>query len=100
MHSTSDIESSHSPVSGISPAPASTAPGPAGTTSAPAGPKSAPGGNKSAPKPISRRLTAAERRAAEIALLSTRQAELKQQSAERRAKRRDAAPPRTPPDTR
>ena len=40
-------------------------------------------------QPMNSRGTTAERRAAQIALLSTRQAELKQEAAERRALRAD-----------
>jgi hypothetical protein len=50
-------------------------------------------------QPTSRRLSSAERHAAQIASLSTKQAELKQEAAERRAERakRTAAPaPRQP----
>jgi hypothetical protein len=49
-------------------------------------------------QPTDRRLTSAERRAAQIASLSTKQAELKQEAADRRAKRakQDAAAPPTP----
>jgi hypothetical protein len=49
-------------------------------------------------QPTNRRPSSAERRAAEIASLSGRQAELKQQSAERRAKREaNPAPAPAPP---
>jgi hypothetical protein len=56
-------------------------------------------------QPTNRRQTSAERRAAQIASVSNKQAELKQEAAERRAKRasEDAATtstPRTPPTTR
>ena len=44
-------------------------------------------------QPTNRRPSSAERRAAEIASLSGKQAELKRQSAERRAKRAAASPP-------
>jgi hypothetical protein len=51
-------------------------------------------------QPTDRRLTSAERRAAQIASLSTKQAELKQEAADRRAKRdkQNAAAPPTPRD--
>jgi hypothetical protein len=49
-------------------------------------------------QPTNRRPSSAERRAAEIASLSGKQAELKRQSAERRAKRAAAsAPPANAP---
>ena len=56
-------------------------------------------------QPTNRRQTSAERRAAQIASVSNKQAELKQEAADRRAKRAsEAAPatlaPRTPPTTR
>jgi hypothetical protein len=44
--------------------------------------------------PVNRRLSSAERRAAEVASISTRQADLKRESAERRARR---AGTETPP---
>jgi hypothetical protein len=47
--------------------------------------------------PTSRRGTTAERRAAQIASLSTKQAELKQEAAERRAKRATETPATAPP---
>jgi hypothetical protein len=51
-------------------------------------------------QPTDRRLTSAERRAAQIASLSTKQAELKQEAADRRAKRdeQNAAAAPTPPN--
>ncbi len=53
-------------------------------------------------QPTDRRLTSAERRAAQIASLSTKQAELKQEAADRRAERdkRNAATPPAPPQPR
>jgi hypothetical protein len=54
-------------------------------------------------QPTDRRLTSAERRAAQIASLSSKQAELKQEAADRRAKRDQqdaAAPPQPPPAAR
>jgi hypothetical protein len=47
-------------------------------------------------QPTQHRLTSAERRAAQIASLSTKQAELKQEAAERRAKRVVTEPPPAP----
>ncbi|HEY2006248.1 MAG TPA: hypothetical protein VGG87_07340 [Solirubrobacteraceae bacterium] len=44
-------------------------------------------------QPTNGRLTTAERRAAQVASLSTRQAELKQEAAERRAKRAEQNSP-------
>jgi hypothetical protein len=44
-------------------------------------------------QPTTRRGTTAERRAAQLASLSTRQAELKQEAADRRAKRAAEDPP-------
>lgn len=46
-------------------------------------------------QPTNRRPSSAERRAAQIAALSTRQAELKQEAAERRAQRADQKAPAT-----
>lgn len=55
-------------------------------------------------QPTNHRLSSAERRAAQIASLSNKQAELKQESAERRAKRasnpRPASTPRRPAEQR
>ncbi len=48
-------------------------------------------------QPTNRRLTAAERRAAQIASLSTKQAELKQEAAERAAERARQNPPTASP---
>jgi hypothetical protein len=50
-------------------------------------------------RPTNSRGSSADRRAAQIAALSTQQAELKQEAAERRAERatKDAAAPSTPP---
>lgn len=48
-------------------------------------------------QPTSRRGTTAERRAAQIASLSTKQAELKREAAERRAQRASAPPPASTP---
>lgn len=51
-------------------------------------------------QPTNHRPSSAERRAAQIASLSTRQAELKQEAAERRAQRaNDAAPDAATPRT-
>jgi hypothetical protein len=47
-------------------------------------------------QPMTGRLTSAERRAAQVASLSTRQAELKQEAADRRAKRAAEGPPTEP----
>jgi hypothetical protein len=44
-------------------------------------------------QPLNRRPTSAERHAAQIASLSTKQAELKQEAAERRAQRASQNPP-------
>lgn len=51
-------------------------------------------------QPVSPRPTSAQRRAAEAALLSNRQAELKQEAADRRAERakKNAGPAATTPD--
>jgi hypothetical protein len=46
-------------------------------------------------EPTNGRLSSAQRRAAQIAALSTRQAELKQEAAERRAQRADQKAPGT-----
>ena len=48
-------------------------------------------------RPTNPRGTTAERRAAHIASLSTKQAELKQEAAERRAKRANNPPPPSTP---
>jgi len=48
-------------------------------------------------QPTNRRLTSAERHAAQMASLSTKQAELKQEAAERRAQRANQSGPAAPP---
>ncbi len=48
-------------------------------------------------QPANRRPTSAERHAAQIASLSTKQAELKQEAAQRRAERANQTPPAAPP---
>lgn len=48
-------------------------------------------------QPANRRPTSAERRAAQIAVSLTKQAELKQEAAERRAQRADENPPAEQP---
>lgn len=47
-------------------------------------------------QPTNHRPSSAERRAAQVASLSTQQAELKQEAAERRAKRASQSPPAVP----
>ena len=47
-------------------------------------------------QPTSYRPSSAQRRAAEVEFLSTQQAELKQQAAERRAQRVEQSPPASP----
>lgn len=47
-------------------------------------------------RPTNNRSTTAERRAAQIALIATKQAELKQQAAERRAARANQSAPAPP----
>ncbi len=47
-------------------------------------------------QPTNRWPSSAERRAAEIATLSTKQAELKQEAAQRRAERANQSPPAAP----